>query len=125
MVGKDRVHPASYKNAALLRKVVHAPFHHRLGFHLNQVFVADEPRLDERVRRSDIPKPFAVDASHGFPVLYSIHIHSGSHDVLQPRTQRLQRALDLVDHEVGLCCRIRSSVHLLLERGSCFEHQRR
>jgi hypothetical protein len=83
---------------------------------LDQIFVAHERRGNQRVGRFDHSETRAVRTRDGLPVGNVPDIYTGSNDVNQARTQRLQSAFDLVDDEMRLGGRVVPANHTIAER---------
>ena len=75
-------------------------------FDFDQIIISHEIRLNQGVGRQNFTKTLPVRPRSRFPIVKMTHIHSGSHDVLKSGPQRLQRALNFVDNEMGLGGRI-------------------
>src|SRR5579859_738433 len=88
-----------------------------LGFDLDQVAIADQPRLHQRVRRANGPKALAVHAGHRLPIIQAADIDARAHHVAQGAAQLEQGRLDLVQDETGLRRRVASADEALRSGG--------
>src|SRR5258706_3165717 len=74
----------------------------RLGLDFNQILIADQLRLHQRVGRPDRAKALAMHARHRLPIGDTAHIHARPHDIAQRSAQLADRRLDLIDNTARL-----------------------